>query len=94
MQASYALDRFSIPVHGARDSPVFIVKRDGRKEDMLLDKITSRIKKLCYGLDKRFVDPAAITLKVHGSLTPTEPPDLTPHYHMFVWIYPFEWLNT
>lgn len=43
---------------------MYIVKRNGRTEEMLLDKITSRIKKLCYGLDKKFVDPAVITLKV------------------------------
>ena len=34
---------------------------------MLFDKITSRIKKLCYGLDPEYVDAAAITLKVRGS---------------------------
>jgi hypothetical protein len=42
----------------------YVVKRNGRQEEMLLDKITSRIKKLCYGLDKHYVDPTAITLKV------------------------------
>ena len=44
---------------------MYIVKRDGRNEEMLLDKITSRIKKLCYGLDKKYVDPSLITLKVN-----------------------------
>ena len=43
---------------------MYVQKRDGRQEEMLLDKITSRIKKLCYGLDKEYVDPMAITLKV------------------------------
>jgi hypothetical protein len=46
---------------------VYIVKRNGQQQEMLLDKITSRIKKLCYGLDKKYVDPAAITLKVRLS---------------------------
>ena len=48
---------------------MYVQKRDGRQEEMLLDKITSRIKKLCYGLDKEYVDPMAITLKVSGSHT-------------------------
>ena len=49
-----------------RDFPltVYIIKRNGQREDMLLDKITSRIKKLCYGLDKKYIDPSSITLKV------------------------------
>ena len=38
---------------------MFVLKRDGRKETVLFDKITSRIKKLCYGLDDRCVRPAA-----------------------------------
>lgn len=42
----------------------YVVKRDGRQESTMFDKITSRISKLCYGLDTNFVDPAAITMKV------------------------------
>lgn len=34
---------------------------DGRKEHVHLDKITSRIQKLCYGLNMEFVDPVSIT---------------------------------
>ena len=30
---------------------MFVVKRDGRQEAVKFDKITSRIQKLCYGLD-------------------------------------------
>lgn len=30
---------------------------DGRKEEVHFDKITSRIQKLCYGLDMDYVDP-------------------------------------
>ena len=36
--------------------------QDGRKEDVYLDKITSRIQKLCYGLNMGFVDPVRIYL--------------------------------
>uniref|UniRef100_A0A3B3ZF48 Uncharacterized protein n=1 Tax=Periophthalmus magnuspinnatus TaxID=409849 RepID=A0A3B3ZF48_9GOBI len=37
---------------------------DGRQEAVCFDKITSRIQKLCYGLNADFVDPR------NGSLTP------------------------
>ncbi len=46
------------------DSKMFVIKRDGRKESVMFDKITSRISKLCYNLDMNFIDPPAITLKV------------------------------
>lgn len=45
-------------------SNLYVLKRDGRQEEIHFDKITSRIKKLCYGLDSQFVDAAAITMKV------------------------------
>uniref|UniRef100_A0A665WJ66 Ribonucleoside-diphosphate reductase n=1 Tax=Echeneis naucrates TaxID=173247 RepID=A0A665WJ66_ECHNA len=41
-----------------------VIKRDGRQERVTFDKITSRIQKLCYGLNYDFVDPAQITMKV------------------------------
>lgn len=41
-----------------------VVKRDGRKEPVMFDKITARIRKLCYGFDPKLVDPAVITMKV------------------------------
>jgi len=31
----------------------------GRQEDVHFDKITSRIQKLCYGLNMDFVDPVS-----------------------------------
>ncbi|KAG8522912.1 Ribonucleoside-diphosphate reductase large subunit, partial [Galemys pyrenaicus] len=37
---------------------------NGRQERVMFDKITSRIQKLCYGLNMDFVDPAQITMKV------------------------------
>ncbi|CAG0918059.1 unnamed protein product [Notodromas monacha] len=57
-------------------SKMFVLKRvviadsfpDGRKEPVHFDKITSRITKLCYGLDMDYVDPPAITLKVINGL--------------------------
>jgi ribonucleotide reductase alpha subunit len=42
---------------------MFVVKRDNRKESVKFDKITGRIKKLCYGLDPA-VDPVKISMKV------------------------------
>ncbi|XP_069748362.1 ribonucleoside-diphosphate reductase large subunit isoform X1 [Narcine bancroftii] len=38
--------------------------QDGHQEKVMFDKITSRIQKLCYGLNPEFVDPAQITMKV------------------------------
>lgn len=43
---------------------MFVIKRDGRKEKVHFDKITARIKKLCYGLNELFVDPVLVTMKV------------------------------
>ncbi|MFT4779086.1 MAG: ribonucleoside-diphosphate reductase alpha chain [Flavobacteriales bacterium] len=42
---------------------MFVKKRDGRKEAVKFDKITARIKKLCYGLHSS-VDPTKIAMKV------------------------------
>lgn len=43
---------------------MFVIKRDGRKVAVQFDKITSRIRKLCYGLDMNFVDPIEVAKKV------------------------------
>ncbi len=43
---------------------MFVIKRDGRKEPVLFDKITARISKLCWGLDKNFVEPIVVSQKV------------------------------
>ncbi|SRX52823.1 ribonucleoside-diphosphate reductase subunit alpha [Aequorivita sp. CIP111184] len=40
-----------------------VVKRDGRKEPMMFDKITARVRKLCYGLNE-LVDPVKISMRV------------------------------
>lgn len=42
---------------------MYVIKRDGRKEAVKFDKITARIKKLCYGLDP-IVDPVVVAMKV------------------------------
>ncbi|CAH2108119.1 unnamed protein product [Euphydryas editha] len=47
-----------------KSNKLYVLKRDGRMEEVHIDKITSRIKKLCYGLNMDFVDPVSITLKV------------------------------
>jgi ribonucleoside-diphosphate reductase subunit M1 len=46
------------------DSDVFVIKRNGRNQKVMLEKLNSKIKKLCYGLDMKFIDPLAIALKV------------------------------
>ena len=43
---------------------MLVVKRDGKKEPVAFDKITARIKKLCYGFDPKQVDPVVIAQKV------------------------------
>jgi len=47
---------------------MFVLKRDGRKEQVYFDKITSRIVKLCYGLNTDYIDPTQITKKVINGL--------------------------
>jgi ribonucleoside-diphosphate reductase alpha chain len=43
---------------------MYVTKRDGKKQEVKFDKITSRIQKLCYGLDMNYVDPTLVSLKV------------------------------
>ncbi|MGB1031698.1 MAG: ATP cone domain-containing protein, partial [Flavobacteriales bacterium] len=42
---------------------MYVIKRNGRKELVKFDKITARVKKLCYGLHAS-VDPLKIAMKV------------------------------
>ncbi|XP_040569764.1 ribonucleoside-diphosphate reductase large subunit [Lepeophtheirus salmonis] len=49
---------------------IYVIKRSGREEEVHFDKITSRVQKLCYGLDMDHVNPTAITLKVISGLYP------------------------
>src|SRR6218665_2414782 len=53
-----------------------VIKRDGKKESVKFDKITARIEKLCYGLDRRFVNSIDVAKKVieglYDGVTTTE----------------------
>jgi ribonucleoside-diphosphate reductase alpha chain len=42
---------------------MYVVKRDGHKEPVMFDKITDRIKKLCYGLNG-LVEPVKVAMRV------------------------------
>ncbi|HAI74865.1 MAG TPA: ribonucleoside-diphosphate reductase subunit alpha [Microscillaceae bacterium] len=41
-----------------------VIKRDGRREAVKFDKITARIEKLSYSLNRKYVDPVKIAMKV------------------------------
>ena len=41
-----------------------VIKRSGKREDVSFDKITARVKKLCYGLNQQYVDPIEISKRV------------------------------
>ena len=41
-----------------------VIKRNGSREDVSFDKITARIKKLCYALDANHISPLEISKKV------------------------------
>jgi len=49
---------------------MYVIKRNGRRENVMFDKITSRIKKLCYGLNMDYIDETSITFRVINSLYP------------------------
>ena len=42
---------------------MYVLKRDGKKEPVMFDKITARVKKMCYGLNK-IVDPVKVAMRV------------------------------
>ena len=46
------------------------VTTDGRKEQVMFDKITSRVSKLCYGLDNDFVEPVSSQILEKAILKP------------------------
>ena len=41
-----------------------VVKRSGKRENVSFDKITARVKKLCYGLNTDYIEPIEIAKKV------------------------------
>jgi ribonucleoside-diphosphate reductase alpha chain len=43
---------------------MFVIKRNEKRESVKFDKITARIEKLCYGLDRRFVNSIDVAKKV------------------------------
>ena len=43
---------------------MYVIKRNGKREKVNFDKITSRIRKLCYGLSEEYVDPILVSQKV------------------------------
>src|ERR1700712_3146342 len=43
---------------------MFVQKRNGKRESVKFDKITARIEKLCYGLERRFVNSIDVAKKV------------------------------
>ena len=47
---------------------MFVIKRDGHKEPIMFDKITARIKTLCYGLND-LVDPVRVAMRVIEGLS-------------------------
>jgi len=55
---------------------MFVIKRDTKRESVKFDKITARIEKLCYGLDRRFVNSIDVAKKVieglYDGVTTTE----------------------
>ena len=42
---------------------MYVINRHGRKEPIMFDKITARVRKLCYGLNN-LVDPIKVTMRV------------------------------
>lgn len=53
-----------------------VIKRSGTRETVSFDKITARVKKLCYGLNSKYVEPIDIAKKVvqglYDGVTTTE----------------------
>ncbi len=43
---------------------MWVIKRDGRKQEVIFDKITARIQRLCYGLDAQHIDPILVAKRV------------------------------
>src|ERR1700760_4448087 len=55
---------------------MYVEKRTGKSESVKFDKITARIEKLCYGLDRRFVNSIDVAKKgiegLYDGVTTTE----------------------
>lgn len=46
----------------------YVIKRDGRHQEMRFDKVTERIVPLCEGLNPTYIDPSAIAQSVFKSI--------------------------
>ena len=73
--SDFALPHSRLRCPGAHCSPIsctrrYVVKRNGQKQEVKFDKITARIKKLCYGLNETYVNPASVAMKVIPGLYP------------------------
>ena len=59
---------------------MYVIKRSGKKESVMFDKITARINKLSYGLNPKFIDSVEIAKKViqgiHDGITTQKLDDL------------------
>ncbi|XP_018651820.1 putative ribonucleoside-diphosphate reductase, alpha subunit [Schistosoma mansoni] len=49
---------------------IYVVKRDGRNEAIHCEKITKRIRAMCYGLNESYIDVEAVTKRVVSGLYP------------------------
>ena len=52
---------------------MYVVKRDGRQESVQFDKITARLQKLSYGLNKEHCDPVLVAQKVCAGVYKVSP---------------------
>ena len=62
------INTFNINISSRGSSGMYVIKRNGSKEQVLFDKITKRLEKLCTGLNMEFVDPVAVTIKVNQGI--------------------------
>ena len=49
---------------------MFVIKRDGREQKVIFDKISTRIENLCYGLDGNYIDHLSIAQRVIQGIYP------------------------
>jgi ribonucleoside-diphosphate reductase alpha chain len=54
---------FTQKINYKKKTKMDVIKRDGRKEPIMFDKITARVRKLCYGLNE-IVDPVKVAMRV------------------------------
>lgn len=54
----------SVPRRFLEMSQMYVLKRDGSKQEVKFDAITQRLQPLCEGLDPNYIDPVPVTQKV------------------------------